>query len=250
MNRDPIEHPGLGVTHHLWSDAKSAILDHIGTFTPVHLITITPEMCLRAHRDEKFAGIISNAGIVVPDGVGVVWGETRLTGKKVEKIPGIDLASWAIDEVIGMNGRIFLLGSIPDVVEKAAGEIKNKYPGFDSIKWRDGYFDTAESNRVVDEIAAHEPHILLVGMGSPRQEEFIAHNLNRLNCAVAIGVGGSFDIWSGLLKRAPELFQATGTEWLYRTFTQPSARLKRIPELWRFTGLVFTIERSRKLISH
>ncbi|MCX6645836.1 MAG: WecB/TagA/CpsF family glycosyltransferase [bacterium] len=234
----PPEHIGLGVTHHLWKDAQTAILECFVSRTQCQVITLTPEMCVRAESDKEFSNIIKNAAIVVADGVGVVWGESKLTGKRVDKIPGIDLASWTIEEVEKIRGRIYLLGSKRDVVEKGADFIGKKYPDLASIGYRDGYFRDDEEALVVNEIASLEPHLLLVGMGSPKQDYFIANNITKLKCNVAIGVGGSFDIWSGTVKRAPTFFRKTGTEWLYRTLAQPTSRIGRIPELWKFTGLV------------
>lgn len=243
---DPtIERTGLGVTHRTWSDAKAAILTSIESSAPSQVVTLTPEMCVRADSDPVFSDIIRNAAIVVADGIGIVWGETKLTGKHVDKIPGIDLASWAIGEIDKIGGKIYLLGSKPDVVEKAVDFIKEKYPGIESIGFHDGYFKSGDEGNVVSEIATFAPHLLLVGMGSPRQENFIAKNLVDLNCSVAIGVGGSFDVWSGKIKRAPSIFRKTGTEWLFRTITQPSSRIGRIPLLWKFTGLVLS-KRSRR----
>lgn len=234
-----IEKTGLGVTHYTWSDAKSTILGALELCTPSQVITLTPEMCVRAESDSDFSEIISRASIVVADGVGVAWGESKLSGRSVEKIPGIDLASWAIGAIEKIGGRLFLLGAKPDVIEKTAAAIERDYPGIASIGLRDGYFVPEEEDQVVSEIANANPHLLLVGMGSPKQEFFISKYLSRLNCCIAIGVGGSFDVWSGTVKRAPEFYRKTGTEWLYRTVTQPSTRIGRIPKLWKFTGIVF-----------
>jgi N-acetylglucosaminyldiphosphoundecaprenol N-acetyl-beta-D-mannosaminyltransferase len=237
---------GLGVTHHLWKDAQTAILHCFESRSQCQVITLTPEMCVRSETDKEFSVVLSGAAIVVADGVGVVWGESKLSGKHTEKIPGIDLASWAISEVEKLHGRIYFLGSRRDVVEKAKDFISLKYPGLGSIGYRDGYFRDDEEVLVVNEIASFEPHLLLVGMGSPKQEYLIARNLQNLKCNLAIGVGGSFDVWSGTVRRAPSFFRKTGTEWMYRTLTQPGSRIKRIPELWKFTGLVLAGKINKK----
>jgi N-acetylglucosaminyldiphosphoundecaprenol N-acetyl-beta-D-mannosaminyltransferase len=240
MNCGGIQYPqaGLGVKQKTWDSAKEAVRAGISLHEPVQVVTLTPEMCVMASRDETFLNIINNAGIVVSDGVGVVWGEGKITGRKPEKIPGIELASWAIEEAARRNGRIFLLGAKEEIVAKASENLKMKYPGIIIKGWKNGYFKPEDEPAIIAAIASAAPHLLLVGLGSPKQEYFIASHLSELNCGVAIGVGGSFDVWSGTIKRAPMFFQKTGTEWLYRTFTQPGARFRRLYLLWKFIWLV------------
>jgi N-acetylglucosaminyldiphosphoundecaprenol N-acetyl-beta-D-mannosaminyltransferase len=160
-------------------------------------------MCVRADRNPDFDAIIRGAAIVVADGVGVAWGERHLTRARIEKIPGIDLAAWALEEVDRIGGRVFLLGAKPGVVKTAAENVSRNYPRLSVVGSRDGYFTETEEVEVVRTIAATEPHLLLVGMGSPKQEVFIAGHLDHLGCAVAMGVGGTLDVWSGTVRRAP-----------------------------------------------
>jgi N-acetylglucosaminyldiphosphoundecaprenol N-acetyl-beta-D-mannosaminyltransferase len=230
--------PGLGVSHRSWTQARDALRTHFASFIPVQVVTLTPQMCVRAREDEEFRRIIENARIVIADGISVVWGENRLTGNKPDRIPGTDLATWALAEVDRIAGKLYLLGAKPDVVEKAAREISLDYPRLTLSGFHHGYFTPEEEKNIVTEIAKTGPHLLLVGMGSPRQECFIREHLDDLGCAVAMGVGGSFDIWSGTVRRAPEFFRKTGMEWLYRTVSQPGDRLKRIPTLLRFVRMV------------
>lgn len=176
--------------------------------------------------------------MVVCDGVGVAWGQSRLTGERPEKIPGIDLAEWALGEVDRIAGRVYLLGSTDEAVRASAERLGNEYPRLTVAGFHHGYFDQSREEEIVKEIATANPHLLLVGMGSPKQEIFIFCHLNDLRCAVAMGIGGSFDVWSGNIRRAPAFFRSTGTEWLYRTLSQPGARLKRLPMMTRFIGLV------------
>jgi len=229
---------GLGVTHYRWVDAKADLFNHIANFDGIQVVTLTPEMCVRAHEDDEFREIILNAAMVVADGVGVVWGQGRLTGRVPEKIPGIELAGAACDYLAMTKGRCFLLGGKPEVVKEAAGKLMILYPSIMVSGWQDGYFDASQEDEIVEKIASHKPHLVLVGTGSPKQEIFISNNLDKLNCAAAIGVGGSFDVWSGKVRRAPQAFRKTGLEWLYRTSTQPTSRAGRLRDLMRFTGMV------------
>ncbi len=229
---------GLGVTHYTWSEAKTSLSERLTGDRPTQVVTLTPEMCVRASREPDFMEVIFHAGIVVADGVGVTWGEGRLTGRKPEKIPGIEFGEWALAEVARIKGSVFLLGSKADVVEKTSEELPVKFPGLSVAGFRDGYFEQGDVGEVVKQVADTCPDLLLVGMGSPRQEFFIADNLGKLDCRVAIGIGGSFDVWSGHVQRAPDIFQKTGTEWLYRTTTQPGQRMGRVPMLWQFVRMV------------
>ena len=229
---------GLGVTHPTWQQAKDALRIHLASFIPAQVVTLTPEMCVRARDNEDFGRIIADAAIVVCDGVGVAWGENRLTGERPEKIPGIDLADWALEEVDRIAGRVFLLGATDETVKVAVEKIENEYPRLKVAGFHDGYFDESEKEGIVKAIAEANPHLVLVGMGSPKQEIFISCHLNDLRCGIAMGIGGSFDVWSGNTRRAPGFFRATGTEWLYRTISQPGARLRRLPVLLRFIGMV------------
>ena len=103
--------------------------------------------------------------------------------------------------------------------------MQNQIGGLNIVYYHNGYFDN--DNEIYDEINAKSPRLILVAMGSPRQEQFIYNAKKVLKPALMIGIGGSLDVWSGMVKRAPKIFQILGLEWLYRTITQPS-RLKRI----------------------
>jgi len=231
---------GLGVTHATWEQARDAIRTHYASYVPVQVVTLTPEMCVRSWKEPEFREVIASAGIVVADGVGVAWGERHLTGSGIEKIPGIDIATWALEEVDRIAGKVYLVGAKEEVITKACGEIAARYPRLEIAGWHHGYFGENEEDGIVSEISSVKPHLLLVGMGSPRQEYFIHGHLGRLRCGVAIGIGGSFDVWSGKIRRAPEIFRKTGTEWMYRIMTQPGERIRRIPELMEFTWKVIT----------
>lgn len=237
---------GLGITHPTWQQAKDALRLHIASFIPAQVVTLTPEMCVRARDNEDFGHIITEAAIVICDGVGVAWGESRLTGERPEKIPGIDLAEWALEETDRIAGRVFLLGATDETVRMTAGKIENEYPRLKVGGFHDGYFDQSDEEEIVKAVAEVNPHLLLVGMGSPKQEIFISSHLNDLRCGIAMGIGGSFDVWSGNVRRAPGFFRATGTEWLYRTLSQPGARLGRLPVLLRFIGMVLNESGAKK----
>ncbi len=186
------------------------------------VITINPEMIEYAHKDQTFAGIVDAAELVIPDGIGVQLGLKAL-GYNVNRIPGVEFAKRLIAEFEGHP--VALIGAKPHILAAVVESLKNEFPGLSLVYAKDGYFE--DSKAVLKEVAASNPELVLVALGSPKQEEFISELKKRLPEAVMIGVGGSFDVWSGSVKRAPEIYRKLGLEWLYRTVKEPK-RFKRI----------------------
>ncbi len=187
-----------------------------------HVVTINPEMIEYASKNEEFADIIRKAELVIPDGVGIQLG-LKLVGYDVKRIAGVEFAKRMIDEYVGK--RIALIGAKPDIIEKAVNNLKSENPRLNFVYVQDGYFKDDE--KVLTEAAECQPDLVLAALGSPKQEIFLYKLKQRLPKALMIGVGGSFDVWSGEVERAPELFQRLGLEWLYRTVKEPK-RFKRI----------------------
>lgn len=195
------------------------------------VVTINPEMIEFALKNSDFANILNNADIVIPDGVGVQIG-LKIKGVNAQRIAGIEYSYRLIQECAKSSLPIALVGAKPDILEKACKNLKEKIENLDIIYSHDGYFDNQE--QILSELAQSSPRLVLVALGSPRQEEFINAAKKLLPEALMIGVGGSFDVWSGEVKRAPLIYQKLGLEWLYRTVKEPW-RFKRIfPTLPRF----------------
>lgn len=188
------------------------------------VITINPEMFKCAESDSEFANIIKNAELVIPDGVGVKLA-LALNGVNVERIPGIDFAKNLLMESALNNIPVAVIGAKEDVISKAVENLKNEIQGLNVVYYRNGYFDN--DSVIYDELNKTSPKLVLVAMGSPRQEKFIYNSKKLLKPCLMVGIGGSLDVWSGTLKRAPKFVQKLGLEWLYRTISQPS-RIKRI----------------------
>lgn len=188
------------------------------------VVTINPEMFEAAEKDSNFSGIIRDAEMVIPDGVGVKIA-LRLTGKNAARIPGIDFAKRLLKEAALSNIPVAIIGSKEEVVTKAVANLQKEISDLNVVYYHNGYFDNDEA--IYSELKKYSPKLILVALGSPRQEKFIYTAKTKLNPALMIGIGGSLDVWSGTVKRAPKIFQVLGLEWLYRTACQPS-RLKRI----------------------
>ncbi len=188
------------------------------------IVTINPEMFETAQKDNDFTNIIKEADMVIPDGVGVKIA-LKLNGVNTERIPGIDFAYRLLEEAAINNIPAAIIGAKEEVVTKAVDNLIKKINGLNIVYCHNGYFE--DDNKIYEEINIKSPKLILVAMGSPRQERFIYNAKKVLKPALMIGIGGSLDVWSGNIKRAPKLFRIIGMEWLYRTITQPS-RIKRI----------------------
>jgi N-acetylglucosaminyldiphosphoundecaprenol N-acetyl-beta-D-mannosaminyltransferase len=184
-----------------------------------------------AREDLELADVYKNASLVTADSSGVVWGLAR-RGAPVERVSGVDL----VDRICALSAehgyRLFFLGSSPGVAEEAAEKLRLRHPGCNIVGTRHGFFPVEDSDVVAQEVAAFKPDVLFVAMGIPRQEKFIAKTLALTGAKVAMGVGGSFDVYSGRVKRAPALVQRVKLEWLWRLIQNPKKfeKVSRLPE--------------------
>jgi N-acetylglucosaminyldiphosphoundecaprenol N-acetyl-beta-D-mannosaminyltransferase len=185
------------------------------------VVVATPDTTAfwRAQRDRRLKEAYQRAELVTPDGIGLVWASRLLKAPLPERVTGIDLTEELCRRAAVRGYKLFLLGSRPGVAEEAKARLEARFPGLRIVGTHHGYF--ADDARVIGLINAAEPEILLVGLGVPRQELWMMQNRRRLKAKVLIGVGGSLDVLSGRLPRAPRLVQRLGLEWLYRMVRQP-----------------------------
>lgn len=188
------------------------------------VVTINPEMITNALKDNNFANVINNADLVIPDSVGVELG-LKILGQNIKRIPGIEFGKNLLKRFANKGKKIALVGAKPEVIERATSNLKAELQGINIVYIHDGYFK--DDLTILNEITNAQPDLVLVALGSPKQEFFITELKSRLTDAIMIGLGGSFDVWAGVTERAPEIYQKLGLEWLYRTITQPE-RFKRI----------------------
>ncbi|ONI46181.1 N-acetylmannosaminyltransferase [Candidatus Epulonipiscioides gigas] len=193
------------------------------------ICTPNPEMIMCATENEKLLKILNTADMVIPDGIGVVIASKILKGPSLkERVAGYDLIQNLMKH--GHN-KFYFLGGKPGVAKLAAIRMKKKYKNIEVVGYRNGYFKEKEKRKIIKEINKSGANILLVGLGSPKQEYFISDNRKHLKrIKVAIGVGGSFDVMAGKVKRAPNIFRKLGLEWFYRLITEPH-RAKRMLKL-------------------
>lgn len=188
------------------------------------IIAINPEKIVRANKNEALLELLNSATYQIPDGIGVIIASKLRRGAIQSRVTGIDLMEQLLELAHAERYRIYLFGARDTVVAKAAEEISKKYTNLEIAGFMHGY--EQDTDKIVSDINHCRPDLLFVALGSPRQEFWIKENLDKLNAKVVQGVGGSFDVLSGNVKRAPRVFRKTGLEWFYRLMKEPS-RIRR-----------------------
>lgn len=233
---------GIDINNYSFTDAVNTALELMQTDKVAQVVTINPEMYAQAEIDKEFAKIINEAEMVIPDGVGIkiaLW----LKGFNVARLPGIDFAHKLLEKCAEYNYPVAIVGSKEDVIKKAVENLKNEIKNLNIVYYHNGYFD--DNYAIYDEIKQTDAKLVLAALGSPKQEYFIYNAKKSLKSCLMVGIGGSLDVWSGAVKRAPLIYQKLGIEWLYRTVCQPE-RFKRIfPTLPLFLLKVITYKKEK-----
>ncbi|MBE9178353.1 WecB/TagA/CpsF family glycosyltransferase [Oculatella sp. LEGE 06141] len=224
----------LGLPLHLLEDYPAWLIDQIQQQKGVHVVTLNAEMAMQAEQNSALATIVQQADLVIPDGSGVVL-YLSLRGKRVQRCPGIELAELLLQRSPHCQQpcSVFLYGGQPGVCQQAAEVLQQRIPGLAIAGSQHGYLSTDEQHQLRQTLADCQPRIILVGLGVPRQELWIAEHRHLCPHAVWIGVGGSFDIWAGTKVRAPEWLRNNHLEWVYRLYQEPW-RWRRMLALPRF----------------
>lgn len=215
---------GFNIDTYSFDEAVNKAKELIDGQRVSQVVTINPEMFEYAPKDNDFTNIVKEAEMVIPDGVGVKIA-LKINGHNVARIPGIDFAYKLLEEAAINNIPVAIVGAKEEVISKAVEELQKKINGLNIVYYHNGYF--SDDELIYSELSQKSPKLVLVAMGSPRQEKFIYNAKKVLKPALMVGIGGSLDVWSGSVKRAPKVFQLLGLEWLYRTVLQPE-RIKRI----------------------
>ncbi len=209
-------------------EAVNRIDGYIEQKKPSLVVTVNPEIIMLARDDSHFKAYLREAQMVTPDGIGIIIA-ARLLGKPLkQRVTGIDLISALFERSAEKKYRFYLVGAKPGVAEKAAMNIRDRYPGVEITGIQHGYFH--DDAPILDDIRRKAPEILLVALGMGKQEKWIRDRVQQSGIPVSIGVGGSFDVFAGETKRAPVWMRKAGLEWLYRLIKQPS-RLGRMLKL-------------------
>lgn len=205
------------------------------------IYTPNPEIIMAAYQDESFRDILNEADLCTPDGIGVVYGSRMLKNPVPERVPGFDLTCHLLESISKTGEGVFLFGAKPGVAEIAKKNLEEKYPGLLVSGVHDGYFKEEDEGDIVKQINESGAKLLLVCLGAPKQEKWIAKHKNHLKVNLCMGVGGSLDVFAGTAKRAPEFFIKLNLEWFYRLCKQPS-RIGRFMALPKF---ILTVARKK-----
>ncbi|NRF96033.1 WecB/TagA/CpsF family glycosyltransferase [Paenibacillus frigoriresistens] len=200
---------------------------------PHQVITANPIMVMAAQEDPAYLSMMQRAELIVPDGTGVVWAAKYVGEPVVERVPGYDLIHELMKVGESKGWKVYLLGASNEVIQAAAEKLRTTYPRIKLVGVRDGYFKDEQDAEVIQDILDAAPDILLVGRSAANQEPWIGKYKQQIGVPVMMGVGGSFDVLSGKLKRAPVLFQKLRLEWFYRLMQEPW-RYKRMLLLPKF----------------
>lgn len=206
-----------------------------------YVVTPNPEIVNLARQEKAYEDILNAAGLVLPDGIGVVYAAKLLGCPLKERVPGIDFATGLLARLEETGGRLFLLGAKPGVAEQAAENLRKKYPKLIICGTNDGYFQ--DPAPVVEKIRAAQADVAFVCLGAPKQERWMAQHGPATGAHLMVGLGGVLDVYAGNVKRAPAIWQKLGLEWCYRLIHQPS-RIGRMAKLPLF--LVDAKKASRK----
>lgn len=233
---------GVDVDAVTMAEAVDVVRRAMDTRAGVMVATANAEMLMRATHDEELRRILNASALVVPDGAGTVWAARHLGHAMPERVAGYDLAQELLRCAPAEGRRVYFFGSAPGVAEKAKAKAEQLYPGIEIVGVRNGFFSPADNAAIIAEIRTARPDLLLVALGVPKQEKWIAAHLAELDVPVAIGVGGTLDVMAGVMKRAPHWMQKAKLEWLFRGLMQP----KRAGRLLALPKFVLKVHASRK----
>lgn len=195
------------------------------------IIAVNPEKIIAANKDERVRKIINNSTYQIPDGVGILIA-SRLKGGNIRtRVTGVDMMERLLEFAANEGKRVFMYGAKEEVVVQAKKNIERKYPSIQISGYSNGY--VKDHKALVKKINESNADILFVALGSPRQEFWIFEHMDDLKVKVFQGVGGSFDVFAGHVKRAPVIFRKLGLEWFFRLITDPK-RIKRQTALPKF----------------
>lgn len=190
------------------------------------IVNINPEIVAKNYKNKEFKNIFNSQKYQIADGIGIIYASRLKKGKIKHRITGIDLMHLICEKSCEIHVSIFLYGSKEGISEKAKIELKKQFSGLNIVGTCSGYED---KNIVIEKINKSKAKILFVGLGSPKQEQFIIDNMDRLeNIKLFMPVGGSFDVISKSLKRAPNWIIKSNLEWLYRLFQEPKRFFRQL----------------------
>ncbi|RVU70527.1 MULTISPECIES: WecB/TagA/CpsF family glycosyltransferase [Lactobacillus] len=216
----------------------SRLNDHESTF----IVTANPEIVMAANENPRYLKVLQeDADYITADGIGIVKAAKMLKTPLPERVTGYDLFLWLMKIANERGLRVYLIGAKPSVIHAVQAKVAKEYSNVNLVGAEDGYF-TEDLDLVARRIQRTQPDLVFAALGFPKQEYLLSILRQNAMPALMMGVGGSFDVFSGQVKRAPEAFQKTHLEWFYRLVTNPT-RFKRMMVLPRFVAKVHQAKR-------
>lgn len=216
------------------------------------IITLNPEMVINALSNKEFENALKSSHLIVPDGTGIVWALKLLNPKDcqgLKRIPGIELAESILEEADKLSKRVAIYGGRIQTLEKVINILMKKFSNIIFVKSYDGYQGEEHEAKIAKEIANNLPDVVLVALGTPKQEIWINRFANLFPKSILIGIGGSLDVWSGKKPRAPKWIRDIHLEWLFRTITDPARIPRVLRSLPKFVLMVIKSSLQTKQVS-
>ena len=219
---------GCSIDNLTMEETLQTIEGFVRSGQPHQHVVVNVDKLVKASRDPALRRIINDCALVNVDGMPVVWA-SRLLGRPLkERVAGCDLFEALMRRAGERGWRVFLLGATEDVVRQVAATYRSRYPGLVLAGWRNGYWrGDAEEAQVADQIRAARPDLLFVAISSPKKEQFLGRWQAGMRVPFAMGVGGTFDVAVGHVRRAPRWMQHAGLEWFYRFLQEPRRMFRR-----------------------
>lgn len=226
---------GVDVTCIEYEELKKQVTMDIKNDKKSSIVAINPEKILKARKDSELKELLNSSTYKIPDGVGVIYASKIKKGNIKKRITGIDSMEMICALSAEKGYKIFMYGAKEETISLAKKKLEEKFPKINIVGTINGY--EKNNQKIIKAINDSQAQIVFVALGSPKQEYWIRNNKDKVCANIFQGVGGSFDVFSGNIKRAPEWMQKIGLEWLYRLLKEPK-RIFRQVKLLKFIGLV------------
>jgi len=206
-------------------------------------VGVNLDQLLKMKREPEFAKMIRTGDLITADGQPVVWFSRMLGEPLPARVPSVDIMDAFMPVAARKGYRIFMLGAKEESVQAATNNLRAAHPGLQIVGTRNGYYTVEDEPEIVDQINESRAQVLFIAITSPKKEEFVERNRDRLNVNFVMGVGGAFDIAAGLTSRAPRVVQRLGVEWIWRFAQEPRRMGPRIID--DLTFLRYVVEEAR-----
>lgn len=224
---------GINIQNTTLAEARLLVRSQLEKNELFTIATPNTEIAMMAKDNKEYSNLVNSFDLVLPDGIGLIYASKMKKMPLKERVTGFDISIEMLKMGKEKDVSLYILGGKPGVSKEAKIRVEKQYPGVTVVGERDGYFSLDDENAILNDINSKLPDIIFVGLGFPKQEEFIQRNKQKIKAKIIIGNGGVTDILAGVTNRAPDIFIKMNLEWFYRLIKQPS-RIKRQLAIPRF----------------